>query len=209
MHGFKYFPLSAMSILMSRRPTLSSKCLPSHRQGGCGFTLIELMVTIAIMVILMLVATPNLVQFKKNAELSDASSNFILATGTAKSAALKTGRDTYIMLNDSMLGWQSGWFVFIDNNWNQQYDPGIDDVLLRHDAISSTITITTPGTTAFSAGYLLFNGSGFPKTKSGAIGNGTLVMAIPTPNGRSSSIVVDTAGRVRSCKTGSAGCTTS
>ena len=152
-----------------------------QRMRVLGFTLIELMVTIAVGVVLVLVAAPNLIQFRKNAELSDAVSNLILATGTAKSAALKTGRDTYVVLNNSTLGWSSGWFVFVDNNWNQQYDAGTDEVLLSHDAISSDVTITTPGTTAFSAGYVLFNGSGFPKTKAGGVGNGTLVMALPPP----------------------------
>lgn len=179
---------------------------PICPQRVSGFTLIELLVTIAIGVVLMLVAAPSLVQFRKNAQLSDAVSNFILATGTAKSAALKSGREAYVVRNDNTLGWQSGWFVFVDNNWDQQYTAGTDELVLKHDAISSDITITTPGTTALSAGYLLFSGSGFPKTKTGGVGNGTLVMALPDPNGRSSSIVVDTAGRVRSCKTGSAGC---
>ena len=179
---------------------------PTRPQGVSGFTLIELLVTIAIGVVLMLVAAPSLVQFRKNAQLSDAVSNFILATGTAKSAALKSGREAYVVRNDNTLGWQSGWFVFVDNNWDQQYTAGTDELVLKHDAISSDITITTPGTTALSAGYLLFSGSGFPKTKTGGVGNGTLVMALPNPNGRSSSIVVDTAGRVRSCKTGTSGC---
>ncbi len=209
MHRLQYFTLPVLTMLISRQITVGTKCLISPRTGARGFTLTELMVTIAIGVVLMLVAAPNLVQFKKNAELSDAVSNFILATGTAKSAALKTGRDTYVVMNDSTLGWKSGWFVFVDNNWNQQYNVGTDDVLLRHDAISSDVTITAPGITAFSEGYLRFNGSGFPKTKLGALGNGTLVMALPAPNSRSSSIVVDTAGRVRSCITGSAGCTAS
>ncbi|MBC7621698.1 MAG: GspH/FimT family pseudopilin [Candidatus Saccharibacteria bacterium] len=183
----------------------AQRILRRHRVAG--FTLIELMVTIAIGVTLMVVAAPSFIQFRKNAQLSDAVSNLILATGSAKSAALKTGRDTYVIVNSSGSGWQSGWFVFVDNNWNQVYDAGTDDVLFSHDAISSDITVSTPGTTSFSAGYVLFNGSGFPKTKAGAVGNGTLVMALPAPNGRSSSIVIDTAGRVRSCTTGSAGCT--
>ncbi len=180
-----------------------------HGRGTGGFTLIELLVTIAIGVVLMLVAAPNLIQFRKNAQLSEAVSNFVLATGTAKSAALKSGREAYVMRNDNALGWPSGWFVFVDNDWDQLYTAGTDELLLRHDAVNADITISAPGTTALSAGYLLFNGSGFPKTKAGGIGNGTLVMALPDPNGRSSSIVVDTAGRVRSCKTGTPGCSAS
>ena len=195
---------------MTRRPVAATQVGAVQpvrsRSRALGFTLIELMVTVSIGTVLMLVAAPNLIQFRKNAQLSDAVSNLILATGTAKSAALKTGRDAYVVSNVNALGWSSGWFVFIDNNWNQQYDAGTDEVVLSHNAITPEITITTPGTTAFSAGYVLFNGSGFPKTKAGAAGNGTLVMALPAPNGRSSSIVIDTAGRVRSCITGAAGC---
>ena len=197
-------------ISPQKKTTAADAARPVRRRSRVlGFTLIELMVTVAIGTVLMVVAVPNLVQFRKNAQLSDAVSNLILATGTAKSAALKTGRDAYVVRNDNAMGWSSGWFVFVDNNWNQQYDAGTDEVVLRHDAITPEITITTPGTTALSAGYVLFNGSGFPKTKAGAVGNGTLVMALPAPNGRSSSIVIDTAGRVRSCITGSAGCTAS
>lgn len=171
----------------------------AHCIGGArGFTLVELMVTIAIVTILMLVAVPSFVQFRRNAQLSDAASNFIAAAGTAKSGALKTGRNALLVPNDATLGWRTGWFVFVDNNWDEQYDAA-DEVLLRHEALTADITVTTPGTTAFSDGALLFNGSGFPKTKGGLAGNGTLVMAIP---GRSSSIVVNNAGRVRSCPTG-------
>ena len=198
-----------MKNLVLHCPTNGPDLETSHRRTGrsaAGFTLIELLVTIGIGVVLMLVAVPNLVQFRKNAVLSEAVSNFILATGTAKSAALKSGREAYVMRNDNALGWQSGWFVFVDNNWDQQYTAGTDELVLRHEAVSPDITIAAPGTTALSAGYLLFNGSGFPKTKAGGIGNGTLVMALPDPNGRSSSIVIDTAGRVRSCKTGTTGC---
>lgn len=170
-----------------------------------GFTLIELMVTVAIGVTLMVVAAPSFIQMKKNSALSDAVSNFIVATATAKSAALSSGKNTFLVANVAAQGWQSGWFVYRDNNWNAQYDAGTDDVLLTHDAISSDILITAPNSTALSENYLMFDGSGFPRKKTGGIGNpnGTLVLA--TDN-RSSSVVVDTAGRVRSCTTGSTGC---
>lgn len=204
MYGFKHHTLLEMKPLNHcRGHAVCSGIKTAQRISVGGFTLIELLMTIVIAAILMVVAAPSFMQIRRNAELSDAVSNFITATGTAKSAALKTGRDTYLVVNDGLVGWKSGWFVFIDNNWDQDYNEGTDDVLLRHDELSGDVTVTTPGVTALSSGYLRFNGSGFPKTKAGAAGNGTLVMAI---TGRSSSIVVDTAGRVRSCKTGSAGC---
>ena len=45
--------------------------------GQVGFTLIELLVTIAIATLLMMVAVPSFVAFQRNAQLSDAVSNFI------------------------------------------------------------------------------------------------------------------------------------
>lgn len=169
-----------------------------------GFTLIELLVTVAIGVTLMVVAAPSFVKIRANGQLADAVNSFIVSSGTAKSGALKTGKDVYLVANDTTLGWRSGWFVFVDNNWDEDYDAGTDEVLLRHEALAADIVVTTASTTTVGEGYLRFNGSGFPKTKTGGPGNGTVQMANPN---RTSSIVIDTAGRVRSCNTGTvAGC---
>ena len=126
MHRYRHITLPAMTTPPDET-TLVGAAQPMRRRSHVlGFTLIELMVTVAIGTVLMVVAAPNLIQFRKNAQLSDAVSNLILATGTAKSAALKTGRDAYVVRNDNAMGWSSGWFVFVDNNWNQQYDAGTD-----------------------------------------------------------------------------------
>ena len=170
-----------------------------HRGRTQGFTLIELLVTIAIGVMLMVVAVPGFIDFRRNTHLSDAVSNFILASGTAKSAALKSGKNAFIAVNDTGAGWNSGWYVFLDNNWNDTYDVDTDEVLLRHEALSTEVVATTPNTTTLTDGYVLFNGSGFPRSKTGSFGNGTLVMKV---TGRTSYIYIDTSGRVRSCRAG-------
>lgn len=180
-----------------------------HRLGALffprqkGFTLIELMVTVALGATLMMVAVPSFVLFQRNAQLSDAVSNFISAANTARANAMKQGLNTYLVPATGT-NWSSGWMVFADSNWNQVYNEGVDEVILRHEALSTDITVTTPGASSFTSGYLLFNGSGYPRLKSGAFGGGTMVMANTSP--RSSSIIVDPAGRVRSCKTGTTGC---
>lgn len=170
-----------------------------------GFTLIELMITIALAAILMLVAVPSFVEFQRNAQLSDAVSNFISAANTTRANAMKQGLNTYLVPNNTGTGWSSGWFVYADSNWNQAYDAGTDEVVLRHEALSTDVAINIPTASTLSGTdkYLLFNGSGYPRTKTGAFGAATIVMSNTS---RSSSIIIDPAGRVRSCKTGSTGC---
>lgn len=205
MHGNEHIPLLAVTAMTDTNPPTTRRARGPSAARALGFTLVELMVTLAIGVVLMVVAVPGFVQFRNNAQLSDTVSSLILASGTAKSAALKSGKNAFVVVNDTTAGWRSGWYVFLDNNWDQTYDAG-DEVLLRHDAVSTDVAVSAPGTTALSAGYLLFNATGFPKTKTGAVGtsaSGTVVMATPY---RSSTVIVDTAGRVRSCKTDSAGC---
>lgn len=168
-----------------------------------GFTLIELIVTIAIAAILMVVAVPSFVEFQRNALLSDAVSNFVSAANTAKANAMKRGMNTFLVPNVSATGWSSGWLVYTDTNWNDSYDAGTDELITSHEAVSSDIAITTPTASSLASGYLLFNGSGYPRLTSGGFGGGTIVMA---NTNRSTSIIINSAGRIRSCKTGAADC---
>lgn len=168
-----------------------------------GFTLIELIVTIAIAVVLMVVAVPSFVEFQRNANLSDAVSNFLAAANAAKANAMKRGLNTYVIPNTAGTGWSSGWMVYTDTNWNQSFDVGTDDVVVRHEALSPDVTVTTPTASSLADGYLLFNGSGYPRLNNGGFGGGTLVMQNAT---RSSKIIIDPAGRIRSCKVGTTGC---
>lgn len=194
---------------MSRKNRSMQRQATRHCGSQTGFTLIELIVTIAIGTLLMLVAVPSFVQFQRNAQLSDAVSSFISAANTARANAMKQGLNTYLIPN-SGTNWNSGWFVYADSDWDKVYDAGTDEVVLRHEALSADITISTPGSSTLSdpAGkYLLFNGSGYPKTKTGAFGAGTIEMSNTSP--RKSSIIIDAAGRVRSCKTGATGCSVS
>lgn len=93
--------------------------------------------------------------------------------------------------------------VYADSNWNDVYDAATDEVILRHEALSADVAINIP-TGSLADGYLLFNGSGYPRLKNGGFGGATIKMSNTSP--RSSSIIIDPAGRVRSCKTGSTGC---
>lgn len=177
--------------------------MSTARPAARGFTLIELMVVVALLSTMMLFAVPSFLQYRRNADLSDAVSNLIIAAGNAKSAALKSGRNAFVQANDTTAGWTSGWFVYVDTNWNNQYDEGVDDIVMSHAALPADLSATGSAGSTFASGYLLFNGAGFPRTKLGASGNGTITL---TTDGRSTNVIVDTSGRLRSCKVGTAGC---
>ena len=174
---------------------------PGLANRSAGFTLIELLVTIAIGTILMVVAVPSFVAFQRNAQLSDAVSNFIAAVNIARSNSMKQGIDSYLVPNNGT-DWKTGWNVYADTNWNQSYDAVGDPIVLGTEALASSVLIGTM-TGSITDGYVRFNGSGSPRLKNNGFGGGTLVMSNGT---RSSSIIIDPTGRVRSCVTGSAGC---
>jgi type IV fimbrial biogenesis protein FimT len=166
-----------------------------------GFTLVELLVTIVIGVLLMLVAVPSFVTFQRNAQLSDAVSNYIAAINVSRANAMKQGVDSYLVPKIGT-DWRTGWTVYADTNFNQSYDAVSDPVLLSFEAPASSVSIGTT-TSSLTSGYVRFNGSGYPRLKNNGFGGGTIVMSNGT---RSSSIIIDPAGRVRSCTTGTTGC---
>ena len=170
-----------------------------------GFTLIELMVTIAIAAILLLVAAPSFMQARRNAELSDATGNFVAAAGSARAAALKTGRDAFVQVLDSGTGWASGWIVYVDNNWNEQYDEGTDEIVLRGEALPPAIAVSAPAGTTLGGGYIRYVGSGFPRSKSTPAATVGASMTMSVQN-RTARVTLDPGGRVRTCLTHVPGC---
>jgi type IV fimbrial biogenesis protein FimT len=163
-----------------------------------GFTIVELMVTISIAAILMAVAAPNYTTFIRNSQLSDAVGEFMTAANAARGNAIKQGINTFLVPATGT-DWSTGWYVFADGNWDGVYtasDP--KDVLVMQSPSPNTIlTVTTPTASTLASGYLLFNGSGYPKMTNGGLGSGRLKIA----NGTTRAIIIsiNTTGRVRSC----------
>jgi len=100
-----------------------------------GFTLIELMVTLAIMVIVITVGIPSFNTVIRDNRLVSQYNDLVTALSLARSEAIKN--TTTVTLCDSannatclnLNQWELGWIVFTDVNGNGAVDAGIDTIL--------------------------------------------------------------------------------
>ena len=137
-------------------PVGPNRCSGPARFPQCGLTLIELMVTIAILVVTMAAAVPQFAQWGRSTRVTTQATDIQTALTYARSESLSRGvRVTVCRSTDpraarpacSALGtWADGWLIFVDNvqlagNVAGVVD-GVDTVLRIGDtATSSAITL--------------------------------------------------------------------
>jgi type IV fimbrial biogenesis protein FimT len=88
------------------------------RDAARGFTLIELMVTIAILVVLITVAAPSMREFLLNSRRAALSNDLLFSLQLARSEAIKLGHKVAVCASSSGSGcstaasdWSKGWIV--------------------------------------------------------------------------------------------------
>jgi len=109
-----------------------------------GFTLIELMVTIAISAILLGLAAPSFSSFIRSQAVRTASSDITTMLVLARSEAIK--RNNNVLITQASGGWQNGWTVTVTTGGNTE--------TLGNQAAFSRLSIAGPG------GDLIYGGDG-------------------------------------------------
>lgn len=81
------------------------------REAARGFTLIEAMVTIAILVVLMAVVAPSFITFVASQRVKTSSFDVYAALMYARSEAIKTRSDVTVGPSPGNTNWSNGWVV--------------------------------------------------------------------------------------------------
>lgn len=156
-----------------------------------GFTLIELMVTIAIAAILLMVAVPNFITFIQNNRLTSQANDLVTALNYARSEAIKRGVRVTVCsrLDDTTCAgandWTTGWLVFVDADG--------DGAVAGAEVLQVRQPMENGNTLSSAAAFqrVTYQNTGF----SGFAGTLRLCDARSTPSARA--IVVSPQGRVR------------
>ena len=170
-----------------------------------GFTLIELIVTIAIASILMLVAVPNFIAYQRNSQLTSTVNTFVASLNAARGEAMKRGVNSFVVPTNNGGDWTTGWLAFADVDRNRVFTSEAADALISSQAaVPDGIAVTGNGSASGTAPYLMFDASGYSKLKNGSFGalalrfqrtdvTGTVQLA------QTRILVVASTGRVRVC----------
>jgi len=121
--------------------------------GNKGFTLLELIIIIAILAITMAIAAPGLSTMISNNRISSNASDFAAALQLAKAEAVARLNPVIVCKknvdsNGCVAGgdWSQGWIVFSDDNGNGGVDAGDNEaILLIHEALHERINFGGTG----------------------------------------------------------------
>jgi len=144
-------------ICLSNAGGRSSSTLGVRRRDS-GFSLIEMLTTLSVLVILLAIASPGLASLTSANALSSAQGELAAAMMLARGEALKRGAQVGLIATSPVRGseFNGGWTVFVDANANGILDA--DETIVRvQPAFRGDMRVTTAG----GETLLAFNGRGF------------------------------------------------
>ncbi|MEW5755178.1 MAG: GspH/FimT family pseudopilin [Pseudomonadota bacterium] len=173
-----------------------------------GFTLIELIVTLAIAAILLAIAIPALGSLIRDASMTTTVNDFVTSINLARSEAVKRGRRVTMCESrppytecTKTKDWSQGWLIFEDtsNVGTRQDDEAIIHI---HPGIATRITISGKPNIAH---YISYSGKGIAQLPNRVYHAGSIEFCDGHDNAKSKTIKINFLGRPRTLD-GAAGC---
>lgn len=156
-----------------------------------GFTLLELLVTLAIVAVLLALTTPGFIDSIQRQRLRTSTDSFMHAVQFTRMRALTAKRRVCLVRKES--SWQAGWTIFEDLNANCEQDED-ETRIAEHGALPDGIK--AKGTTN-AAGYISYLPDGQSVQLSGAFLATSIYFCPTRPTMEGYRIVISRGGRPR------------
>lgn len=174
-----------------------------------GFTLLEALISMTIMVTLMAWAGPELSSYMATVRLRAAMSSVADSLRLTRLEAIQSNSRAVMCKSADKLqcsssgDWRQGWIVFLDRNNSGVVDPG-ETIIFQEPALQNGIKLS--GNAPIKS-YVSYTALGKSEMRSGAFQAGTFTMcAQSTTPTVAYEIVINNMGRVRVEKTKVGGC---
>jgi type IV fimbrial biogenesis protein FimT len=123
-----------------------------------GFSLLEILISVAVMIIVLTIAIPNFTGVVRSNRLTTAVNDFVGALHLTRSEAVRAGGAT-ICASDNQedcnsTDWHDGWIVFSDFNSDGNHDAD-EPVIRASDSIPESVTIDS------AKNVITYSGNGF------------------------------------------------
>jgi type IV fimbrial biogenesis protein FimT len=179
-----------------------------------GFTLVELMITVAIAAIVLTLAVPSFEWTINSNRLSGSANELVNALHTARIEAIRRNRRTVVCLSGNADSGSpgcsgvapNGWITFVDIDRNGDYGSG--DTLLMTSTLDAPVQVAS---SAAVAGKVVFRSDGLARDAAKTLLDGVIDMCIATrrPNSNVRHVAIGSGSRISTTPAdGNGACTT-